>query len=276
MLAQIVLTPAESKKLIAKAVLQLPEVRNALGQGIVAIHPSSSTFFMYEEILGRRPQGVWVVAAITPSGLTYSREAVETRAESGSGPPDPLMSQRAWFFKNGILQDSTPLGAILDQMGEGDVYIKGCNALDTSGKVGVLFANPAGGGGTIGKVMSLRRQKNFHLILPIGLEKLIPVSIEEASHKAGFRDIDKPMGLRCGLIPVRGKKIDETDALFQLSGAIATPIAAGGLGGAEGAVVLACEGDEKQIDKIVEIVQSVKGAELPALHLPAQEGKINN
>ena len=49
MLAQIVLTPAESKKLIAKAVARLETVQQAANRGIIALHPSSSTYFIIEE-----------------------------------------------------------------------------------------------------------------------------------------------------------------------------------------------------------------------------------
>lgn len=267
MQAEAVLTPTESKKFIAQAVLNIQEVQNALENGIIAMHPSSSTIFIYEGILGRLPQGVWVCGVIAPRGLCASREAVEMIAARGPGIHDPLtVSSQAWFFKKGVLQKPTPLGEILEQMTENDVYIKGCNALDPQGNVGVLFGNPAGGGGTIGKVLLAQRKKNFHLILPVGIEKLIPVSIAEASRKARFK-YAKAMGIPCGLIPVPGRKIDEVDALYMLSGAQATPIAAGGLGGAEGSVVLAFEGEEEQIQNAFEMIQKVKGAQLPVLNL---------
>ena len=116
-------------------------------------------------------------------------------------------------------------------------------------------------------VIAAQRRKGFHLLLPIGLEKLIPVSITQASKKAVFKKIDKAMGLPCGLIRVPGKKIDEVDALAILSGAEATPIAAGGLGGAEGSIVLAIHGTEEQVEKAYEISRSVKGAQLPTINL---------
>jgi len=153
-------------------------------------------------------------------------------------------------------------------MTSSDVYVKGSNALDPQGNVGVLYANPAGGGGTVGKVIAAYRKKNFHLLLPIGLEKLIPVSIVEAAKKAAFKKVDKAMGMPCGLIPVPGRKIDEVDALEILCGVKVTPIAAGGLGGAEGSIVLALEGSNKEVQKALEVVQESKGAHLPALNLP--------
>lgn len=269
MQAEVVLTPAESKKLISKAVFNLPEVREALKNGIVAIHPSSSTVFLYEMIMGNMPEGLWVCGVIGKKGLCGSNEAVRMIKSRGPGAHDPLkVSKETWFFKKGIIQEATPLGEILEQMTEKDVYIKGGNALDPNGNVGVLFANPAGGGGTIGKVMEARRKKNFHVILPIGIEKLIPVTIEKASHAAGFKKVGSAMGIPSGLIPVSGEKIDEADALLRLFGVEATPIAAGGLAGAEGAVVLAFEGNDEQVKGAFGMLKSIKGAELSLLELP--------
>ncbi len=273
MQAQVVLTPTESKKLIAKAVFNMPQIQEALKNGIVAIHPSSSTVFLYEEIMNKLPQGLWVCGVISGKGLCGSTEAVEMIKSRGPGAHDPReVSKETWFFKRGILQESTPLGEILDQMTETDVYIKGSNALDAFGNVGVLFANPAGGGGTIGKVMVAKRTKNFHVILPIGIEKLIPVTIEKASRAAAFKKVGSAMGIPSGLIPVSGEKIDETDALFRLFGVEAIPIAAGGLGGAEGSVVIAIEGNDERVKNAFEVLKSIKGAELPVLNLPESLG----
>ena len=268
MQAEIVLTPTESKKLIAQSILQLKEFQDALGKGIVAIHPSSSTIFLYEKIMGHRPKGVWVCGVLVQKGFCGSKEAQDMISTRGPGIHDPAKSRQTWFFKKGILQEKTALGDILEQMTASDIYVKGSNALDPQGHVGVLYANPAGGGGTIGKVIAAYRKKNFHLLLPIGLEKLIPVSISVAAKKAAFKKVDKAMGMPCGLIPVPGRKIDEVDALKILSGAQATPIAAGGLGGAEGSIVLALEGSDQEVGNALDVVGGVKGAQLPVLNLP--------
>jgi len=268
MQAEIVLTPTESKKLIAQSILQLKEFQNALEKGIVAVHPSSSTIFLYEKILGHRPKGVWVCGVLVQKGFCGSKEAQDMISARGPGIHDPAKSRQTWFFKKGILQEQTSLGDILEQMTASDVYVKGSNAVDPQGHVGVLYANPAGGGGTIGKVIAAYRKKNFHLLLPIGLEKLIPVSIAEAAKKAAFKKVDRAMGMPCGLIPVPGRKIDEVDALKMLSGAQATPIAAGGLGGAEGSIVLALEGSDQEVGNALDVVGEVKGAQLPVLNLP--------
>lgn len=265
MQAQIVLTPTESKKMIARAVLQLPRVQRALQEGILVIHPSSSTIFIYQELFGEYPEGLWVCGAVAPHGLTGSKQAEEMIRTRGSGPHDPRkVSRQAWFIRKGILQPPTPLGDILDQMGEGDVYIKGVNAVDSEGNAGVLFANPHGGGGTIGKVLTAQKEKKFDILLPAGLEKLILGSVINACHAAD-RKAALPMGLPCGLYPVKGEIINEIDAIGILSGAKAAQLAAGGLGGAEGAVILAIDGEDSQVGQANKEVRLVKGAMLPKL-----------
>jgi hypothetical protein len=64
-------------------------------------------------------------------------------------------------------------------MGPKDVYIKGVNAIDPQGKVGVLIGNKVEGG-TIGRIMAAQKKIGFTIIYPVGLEKLIPISIEDS------------------------------------------------------------------------------------------------
>lgn len=262
MRAQVVLTPAESKSLIAKAVVRMDIVKRALTQGTVVLHPSSSTFFIVKEITGKEPTtDHWVLGVILPQGLC--REA------NAGGPIDHVSDLKdmmamfpfKWVIKGGELLTRIPLGKILSELGPEDVYIKGCNALDIKGNAGVLYAHS--GGGTIGYVMAAQRRKRFNIILPIGFEKLIPVTIAAASKAAKRANFEYGMGMPCGLIPVKGTVITELKAIEILSGAKAIPNASGGLGGAEGAIVLAIEGDKKAVTKAIEYIEQSKGAKLP-------------
>ena len=65
MRAQVSLIPTESKQLIAKAVARMEVVRKASAEGIIVIHPSSSTYFIVEELVGCQPQtDTWVVGIV--------------------------------------------------------------------------------------------------------------------------------------------------------------------------------------------------------------------
>ena len=149
-----------------------------------------------------------------------------------------------------------------------DVFIKGVNALDPQGNVGILIGDPLEGG-PMGRIISTWRKKPFHLIFPVGLEKLIPMPISEAAQEAKLTKYDYAMGLATGLLPCpNGENVNvitEMQAINILSGATAVPVAAGGLGGAEGAITLVLKGNEEQVKKAIEFVEQSKGAELASI-----------
>jgi hypothetical protein len=266
MLAQIVLTPAESKKLIAKAVARLEAVKQAAKKGIVALHPSSSTYFIVEEITGSKPKtNYWVCGVVTPRGM-----CVEMAMALGIGltphevSVDPGDLQGTWVIEKGQLGGEEKLSNLLYRMTPSDVYVKGANALDCEGNVGILF----GLEGSMGYLLAARKKRNFTIVYPVGLEKLIPISVKEASKEAQFTRYEYGMGMPVGLFPCpTGVTVNEMRAIEILSGASAIPIASGGLGGAEGAVTLVLKGKSAEVKKALDFVEQSKGARLPDLRL---------
>jgi hypothetical protein len=276
MRAQVVLTPAESKCFISKAIARMDVVKKAVSRGTIVIHPSSTTYFLVKELTGDIPRtNHWVLGGVFPQGLCTEANSQGKRSPAASNEPPPKWNADRfpfkWVVKDHKLSSGILLGKILEDIGPDDVYVKGCNAVDNEGRAGVLFGHD--GGGTIARVMGVQKQKGFSVILAVGLEKLIPVSILQAA-KATARnaEFDYGMGMPCGLYPVRGgTTVTEIQAVEILSGAHAIPVAAGGVGGAEGAVVLAIEGDKKQVTRAIEFVEQSKGAMLPqARPLPCQ------
>jgi hypothetical protein len=79
------------------------------------------------------------------------------------------------------------------------------------------------------------------------------------------------MGLPCWVTPVSsGVVMTEIQALGILAGVRARHVAAGGVGGSEGAVVLLLEGRAENLEKAVEVVKGVKGepgVQVPRHHL---------
>lgn len=265
MIAQFVFTPAESKRLIAKAILELDIVKKALNKGMVVIHPSSTTSFIMLEKTGQWPKGIWACGIVEPKGtcISYERYLLgkEKRELGKTDFGDPLDFLYSWVFKNGVLQDKIKLGTILEEIDIEDVYIKTGNTLDVEGRVGVLFGRK--GGGTIGRVIKAARKKKFNIVIPIGLEKLIPTKLQDAVKGVKINKIDYAMGIPVGLIPIPGITVTEISALNVLAGVKATAIASGGIKGAEGATIITIEGSPTQVQKAIKIVESVKGASLP-------------
>lgn len=262
---QVVFTPSESKKLLAKAVLNKAEVRKALEEGIVVIHPSSTTVFIMDELgYGLPPTKMWICGLTAPRGLCASRQVLE-ESQKEIKKYNPYEYKSSWVLRQGKLELEVPLGSILEEMGSDDIYVRGVNAIDAQRNVGVLFAAEAAG--TIGVIRKACTKKKFKIIIPVGLEKMIPGSIIKAAKKAPRKGFDYATGTPCGLMPLSGDVITELEAIEILTGASATVVGAGGVAGAEGAVVMAIEGNEDQINKALDITKEVKGAKLPHVDL---------
>ena len=265
MLAQVVLTPAESKKLIAKAIAQLDIVKQAATQGMVVIHPSSSTYFVLEELVGEKPKtNHWVCGVVTPRGMCVEMAMMIGGYSPQSMKYDPGELRGLWAIKNGKVLTENTTAELMEQMTANDVYIKGVNALDSQGNVGILVGERGG----LGVILSAWKKKKFNIIFPAGLEKLIPIPVRQAAMEAKQAKYEYGMGLPAGLFPYpHGKTITEIDAVKILSGAVAVPIASGGLGGAEGATTLIIKGTNGQVKNAIKYIERSKGAKLPSLRL---------
>ncbi len=97
---QVVLKPAESKKLISKAVVEIDSVQKALKEGIVVIHPSSTTYFMFEYITKKKPEGIWLVGMLAPRGA-YVEGLTQRAFEENKyqGPNSDRMGISPYFGK---------------------------------------------------------------------------------------------------------------------------------------------------------------------------------
>ncbi len=265
MLAQVVLTPAESKKLIAKAIAKLDVVKQAAAEGMIVLHPSSSTYFIFEELIGMKPMtNHWVCGVVTPRGMCVEMAMALGGHSPQSDKYDPGELGGLWAIKKGKVITENTTSGLMEQMTANDVYIKGVNALDYQGNVGIL----CGERGALGIIFSTWKKKKFTLVFPVGLEKLIPISIREAAIEAKQAKYEYGMGLPAGLFPCpAGTTVTEIDAVKMLSGATAIPIASGGLGGAEGATILIIKGTNEQVRSAIKFVEQSKGAKLPSLRL---------
>ncbi len=271
MRAQVTLIPAESKKLIAKAVVKLDEVQDAFKNHRILIALGSSTIFIVEELVGKLPDissEVWIRGLVTPKGTCSVKKVTEWQiAREGEGGVHASEFPFMWLFERGDLKRGTPLNKILEQMKLRDLYIKGVNAIDPSGRVGILTEDRFRGG-TSGYVFSRQREVGFKTIFPVGLEKMIPTPIAEAAKEVEPSAVlDYSMGRHVGLLTADGIVITEPKAIDILTGARAVPISAGGLAGAEGAITMVVSGIDEQVTKAINYIEGVKGTKLPELRL---------
>jgi hypothetical protein len=267
MRAQVTVTVDEAKALIARAIARMPRVARAAQEGLVVLHPSSSAWHVAQCLTGEAvsPPGV-VWGMVVPKGPCIPREAAKPYPATASRfyPAGPGAFPHSWAVQRGQLTTGTPLGELLDSMGPRDVYIKGANAIDSKGHVGVLIGSKIEGG-TIGMVLQRSKKQGFGVIYPCGLEKLIPGRISRVVRQTTRvrESCLYSMGMQVVLKECRGTAVTEVDAIQMLAGAQATPIASGGLGGAEGAKTLLLRGSEASVREAVAVVRDVKGIRSP-------------
>lgn len=104
--------------------------------------------------------------------------------------------------------------------------------------------------------------RGCQLIIPIGLEKLIP-SVKKAAQHCGQDTFYYIQGIKIGMIPIMNAKvITEIEAFRILFALEAIHIGGGGVNGSEGSVVLIAEGGKDDLDKAIELIESIKGEPL--------------
>ncbi len=248
MQAQISLTPTVSKALIARAVVALPEVKRARHHGIIVISTGTTTAHIFADL--RKGVEIPAVACgmITPKGACLGASMAEFMKEKAYA--------RFWVFKDGKAVEAGDLEQTFAALKAGDVFIKGANALDSSGQAGIFLGAPAGG--TLGRALGQIMRQGIPFIVPVGLEKMIFGSVIEAARKMGVERIDLSMGMPVGLMPVFGKVMTELQAFQILTGVKAHQVGAGGVAGAEGAVTLLLEGSPAPVGKALKLIAGLK------------------
>lgn len=255
---QVTLTPPESKKLIAKAVTKLDVVKKAKKDGIILVGASTTCSFVLEELTNKKITKGYGCGIIIPRGTCIMQEMLDSIRQRGYA--------KIWVLEKGKLYEDLTVDDVLKRMGAGDVFIKGANALDPQGNAGVFLGSTIGG--TVGRVIGTAMAKGINIIIPVGLEKMIPTPISRAATEAGTEKMDYSMGMPVGLIPLNGTVVDEVKALNILTGAEAIPIGSGGVGGAEGSITLIIKGPESQVKQSLKLIESIKGTEEPATSPP--------
>jgi hypothetical protein len=241
MKSQVILTVAESKRLIARGVAALPEVQEAMQEGMVVVATGTTNAYVLQELWGEKFD-----IRRYRSGITTPDVPEKAMDKQGEPIPDIV------FRKGEVAKDLDRFNAV-QHMGKGDVYIKGANALDYVGQMaGVLIAG--GTGGTVGAVLGTIIGKKITLVIPIGLEKLVYEDMNELYRLTMDPDNEGPT-----IWPITGIIFTEIEALEILCGVQSTLISAGGVAGAEGSIRLLIEGMDEDVEAAIETVKSVKG-----------------
>jgi len=254
MQALFTLTPAESKRLIARGIVSMPDVRQAKEEGYLIVGRGATNAYIVEELLEKSIEKEKYVAGQIIKGITCALL-------------QGVRLQPVTFHKNQLLEVEP--STVIDKLGPGDVLLKGANAVDHTGAVGVVMANPTGG--TMGEFYLPMKARGGTIIYPVGLEKMI-LSVEEASRMGGLYTIERSIGARVGMVCVSdGTVYTELDALEELFDVEAVHFTSGGYGGAEGAVGIIVEGDDEEVNRCCDYIEGIKGEPpLPGIKPPCK------
>ena len=243
MKAVFTLKSSESRRLIAKGVVEMPEVKEAWEKAYVLLAGGTTNAYIAQELMGTdeyRPE-------LCTVGLSTNGVLCNTAPDSRKPFP-------AVYFKGEPQPDKTLPDGLFDFHKE-TVVIKGANAIDPEGNVGVITSGFDGG--TIPNIIGPVTSNGLKYIAPVGLEKLVPC-VKDSCKAVGAKRIDISMGADFGMYHIATAiPFTEIDALKLLFGVETTLVAAGGVGGNQGAVVLAVDGEEDAVNSCVEYIENV-------------------
>lgn len=247
-----VLNPSQSRRLIAKGIVALPQIQNALASGHIYISRGSTNAYVLEELYRilkiEKPfnKGDLMAGQIIPGN-----KFMKWWINKGNKIDEVL-------FKEGKPVEFEDRVKEIRKFRQGDIFIKGANAIDTEGIPAVLVGGKDGG--TIGTLQGILQAKGIELICPVGLEKLVFHNVQEAQLVMGTENMDMPAeGIPCGLIPMPfATTITEMEALEVLFECEVFHVASGGLGGAEGSISLLVEAyDDEEMKQIVQFMDKI-------------------
>ena len=245
---QFLITPAAGKRLIAKALAKHPAVNESLASGTIVIIAGTTNGYVAEEILSFIGQAenfsrkrFFRGVVLPPGGPVTSSGRIK----------DETVFPGDVVIKNGIWKQGETVFNVVDDLKEGDVILKGVNALNIpKGQAGIYIGDPHCG--TIGASIQAVVGRRVRLILPAGLEKRVYDDINDLARK-----LNAPGSHGSRLFPVAGEIFTEIEAISLLTGASAQLVAGGGVSGAEGAVWLAVDGNDEQIKSTKELLNSI-------------------
>lgn len=235
------LSPSESKRLLGRAVASMACVQRAMRSGRLIVAGGTTNAYVLEELTGETIDKGSYTAGVLTEGVACLT--------------DPATRQAPAVFVQGERVDRA-WTEVIKEFTADDVFIKGANAIDLMGNAGVLLG--ASNGGTIGQAMGYLAATGAHLVMPVGMEKLVP-DVVAASNLLGHSRVEQRLGMACGMFVVNtGQIITEIEALAALFAVDAAVVAAGGVDGTEGAITLAVQGETAALNAVMQLAHELK------------------
>lgn len=234
------ITVSESKRLIAKGILAHPLVVTALRDAALLVTRGSTNHYIVEELEQQAyTHGAFLTGNIRPVGVTLPRV-------------EQSITERI-YRANDEVEVVTSLPEAIALLPVGSVVLKGGNLLNYSQqKAAVLIGSPTGG--TIAAIESQLALRGITLLIPIGLEKDSSCDIAQLPSQIETSLLPVP-----SIHPMQGVPFTEIEAIKQFAQVDVAICASGGIAGAEGAISLFIKGEENEVQKIVDLLDSIQG-----------------
>ncbi len=240
---QFFLTPAEGKRLIAKAIVARPDVQEAVTNHRVLIVAGSTNSYLAEEILQfinndqEFDKNNFFRGLVKPSSVKKVKEDFVG---------DVFIEKGKWIKGKSVFESASELGS-------SDIVFKGANAVYLpTHEAAVLVASP-----TVGTVWPVNQAvigKRTTFIVPVGVEKRVEMPITDLARLCNASD---SRGLH--FCPTFGKAFTELDAIKKLTGLQANILASGGVAGYEGGCYFIVEGTEEELNICEKVMKTVIG-----------------
>jgi hypothetical protein len=233
----VVLLPCQSKRLIAKAILQTEIVQNAYKNNKIIICKGTTNAYILEEFLKIKIDKRKYTTGVVLPGEKYMFDMEKM--------PD-------YVINKGVAEEGT-LDEFLNDVKTGDLVFKGANAINyAKGTAGILILDK--NSGTMGKIFPKIFGKRLNLIIPVGLEKEVSFDLDEVSIMMNDKDADPDMPR---MFSLKANLFTEIEAIKTLTmGKVkAYHIATGGVKGAQGAVRLLLDGHKEYVEELIELVK---------------------
>jgi hypothetical protein len=245
---QFLLTPSMGKRLIAKALTKHSAIQPALKSGVLVIIAGTTNGYLAQEILTQQGITDFSVRRFF-RGITLPPNNKKVGSEGrlideSQFPGDVVLVKGEW-------QRGKTIADVVDSMREGDVIVKGANAVDLARhEAGVLIGHPKAG--TVGLSLPAVVGRRVKLVVAVGLEKRVNLDMQTIASK-----LNEPGASGYRFMPLIGEVFTELEAFKLLCGVEAELVAAGGVFGAEGACWIAISGTKEQEQAATQVYASI-------------------
>lgn len=241
---QVTLTVEEGKQIIALGLLKHGVFKQSKESGKILFKGGTTVSKITEEFLGFPLR---ISGRITKRGTVSNKKEVK-------GPHSIIYNKGNWEGIDSNIEN------IAKGLSRRDLVVCGANAIDYKGNA-AMMAGSVGGGG-VGKSLSSWYTEGAKIIIPVGIEKMVPGDLDHIIYKTGRRGKLLSWGMSVGLMPLKGEVFTEIDAIEELADVECFAIGAGGLGQAQGSITLEIWAKkDREFKKIKKILKEVKSEE---------------